>query len=47
MTLAKRQHIMASLGVRVPVSDTANRPTQLLFYFLWNWFDGPLLGGWR
>ena len=47
VTLSKRQHIMASAGVRVPVNDTAGRSTQLLFYFLWDWFDGPLFGGWR
>jgi mono/diheme cytochrome c family protein len=47
VTLSRRQHIMASAGVRVPINDTAGRPTQLLVYFLWDWFDGPLFGGWR
>lgn len=46
VTLSTRQHIMASLGVRVPVNERADRPTRLLFYVLWDWFDGPLFGGW-
>jgi cytochrome c5 len=46
VTLSTRQHIMASLGVRVPVNERAERPARLLFYVLWDWFDGPLFGGW-
>ena len=46
VTLSTRQHIMVSGGVRIPVNRREGRPTQLLFYFLWDWFDGPLFGGW-
>jgi mono/diheme cytochrome c family protein len=46
VTLSTRQHVMANVGVRAPVGDTAGRPTQLLMYVLWDWFDGPLFGGW-
>jgi hypothetical protein len=46
VTLSTRQHIMASAGVRIPVNRREGRPTQLLMYFLWDWFDGPLFGGW-
>jgi hypothetical protein len=46
VTLSTRQHVMASLGVRVPLNERADRPTRLLFYVLWDWFDGPLFGGW-
>jgi mono/diheme cytochrome c family protein len=45
-TLSTRQHVMASLGVRVPLNERADRSTRLLFYVLWDWFDGPLFGGW-
>ncbi|HOC18386.1 MAG TPA: transporter, partial [Vicinamibacterales bacterium] len=46
VTLSTRQHIMANVGVRVPVNHREGRRTQLLFYLLWDWFDGPLFGGW-
>lgn len=47
VTLNRRQHLMINVGVRVPVSDRAGRRTQLIGYFLWDWFDGGLLDGWR
>jgi hypothetical protein len=46
VTLSTRQHIMANLGVRFPVNQRAERHPQVMFYFLWDWFDGPLFGGW-
>lgn len=46
VTLSTRQHIMASVGVRVPVNHREGRHTQVLCYLLWDWFDGPLFGGW-
>jgi hypothetical protein len=47
VTLSKRQHIMINVGVRVPVNERDSRRTQLLTYFLWDWFDGGLFDGWR
>ena len=47
VTLSKRQHIMANLGVRVPVSDRRERDVEVLAYLLWDWFDGGLFDGWR
>jgi hypothetical protein len=47
VTLSRRQHIMANIGVRIPVNNTASRSTQLMFYLLWDWFDGGLREGWR
>jgi hypothetical protein len=46
VTLSTRQHIRASVGVRVPVNERAGRSTQVLGYFLWEWFNGGLLTGW-
>ena len=46
VTLSTRQHIMANVGVRLPVNDREGRHPQILFYLLWDWFDGPLFGGW-
>lgn len=44
--ISKRQHVRANLGVRVPVTNTSGRSTQVVFYILWDWFDGRLNEGW-
>jgi hypothetical protein len=46
VTLSRRQHIRANIGVRFPVNNTGSRSTQLVFYLLWDWFDGGLRDGW-
>ena len=46
ITLNKRQHIMANVGVRVPLTDADVRDTQVVVYVLWDWFDGGFLDGW-
>jgi hypothetical protein len=45
-SLSKRQHIMADVGLRRPVNNTFGRQTQVVFYVLWDWFDGGLREGW-
>ena len=47
VTLNRRQHIMISVGMRIPVNNRTGRSTQVIAYFLWDWFDGGLLDGWR
>jgi mono/diheme cytochrome c family protein len=47
VTLNRRQHIMINAGVRFPLNDRARRSTQVITYFLWDWFDGGLLDGWQ
>ncbi len=42
-TLNTRQHVMANVGVLVPVDGG---PKRLLLSLLWDWYDGPLLDGW-
>ena len=46
VSLNKRHHVRANFGVRTPVNNTFGRPTQLMFYVLWDWFDGGLRDGW-
>ena len=46
VTLNRRQHIMANVGVRLPLTESDVRDTQLLFYLLWDWFDGGFFSGW-
>ncbi len=47
VTLNRRQHIRASIGLQVPVANTAGRSRQVAFYLLWDWADGGLLDGWK
>ena len=47
VTLRKRQHVRANVGWRFPVNNTAGRDSSLVFYLLWDWFDGGLREGWR
>jgi mono/diheme cytochrome c family protein len=47
VTLNRRQHIMINAGVRVPLNHRVGRSTQVITYFLWDWFDGGLMDGWR
>ncbi|MBM3792348.1 MAG: transporter, partial [Acidobacteria bacterium] len=46
VTLNRRQHIMFNVGVRLPLTDSGVRRTQLLVYLLWDWFDGGFFEGW-
>jgi len=46
VTLSARQHIVANVGVRIPVNDRESRGSQVLVYLIWDWFDGGFLEGW-
>jgi mono/diheme cytochrome c family protein len=46
VTLNKRQHLRANFGVRIPVNNTAGRSPSVVFYLLWDFFDGGLRDGW-
>ena len=46
VTLNRRQHIMASAGLKVPVTNRIDRDVELVFYLLWDWFDGGVREGW-
>jgi mono/diheme cytochrome c family protein len=45
VTLNTRQHVMANVGVRLPLGDPG-RDTQVVVYILWDWFDGGFFEGW-
>ena len=47
VTISARQHVRFDLGVRNPVTNTAGRDKQLVFYLLWDWADGKLWEGWK
>ena len=46
ITLSTRKHVRTNVGLRIPLNDGGARKTQLLFYLLWDWFDGGLFEGW-
>ncbi len=46
ITLNVRQHIMANVGVLVPLTNASLRSTRLMVYLLWDWFDGGFFDGW-
>jgi hypothetical protein len=45
VSLNTRQHVLGNVGVRLPLNGSG-RSTQLLFYVLWDWFDGGFFDGW-
>jgi hypothetical protein len=47
VSLSRRQHVRASVGLQIPVANTAGRSKQIVFYLLWDWLDGGFLEGWR
>jgi hypothetical protein len=46
ITLNARQHLRLNGGVRLPINDRSERTPTVVFYFLWDWFDGGLFEGW-
>jgi len=46
VTLNTRQHVRFNVGWRTPLSERRGRSSSLVFYFLWDWFDGGLRDGW-
>ena len=47
VSLSKLQHVLMSVGVRLPVNEREERKPQLLTYLLWDWFDGGLFQFWK
>ena len=45
-SLSTRQHILMNVGVRLPLTETVSRRTEVMLYVLWDWFDGGLFSGW-
>ena len=46
VSLSTRQHVLMSVGVRVPLSQRSERKTRVMAYLLWDWFDGGFFSGW-
>jgi len=47
VSLSKLQHVLLSVGVRVPLNERTDRKPEFLTYFLWDWFDGGLFDFWK
>jgi hypothetical protein len=46
VTLNTRQHVRLAGGVRLPVTEATERKTSVIFYLLWDWYEGGLFKGW-
>src|SRR3984893_14605454 len=46
VTISRRQHVRVNVGFSKPVTNQAGRSSQVVFYVLWDWFDGKLNEGW-
>jgi len=46
MTLNARQHVRLATGLRVPVTDAADRKKSVMVYLLWDWYEGGFFRGW-
>jgi hypothetical protein len=47
VTISRRQHVRADIGVRAPITNTSGRNPEVDFYVLWDWADGKLWKGWK
>ena len=47
VSLSKLQHVLLSVGVRLPINQRGERKPQVLTYVLWDWFDGGLFQFWK
>ncbi|MGE0159031.1 MAG: transporter [Gemmatimonadales bacterium] len=46
VSLNTRQHVLASVGLLVPATETDIRSVRLLAYLLLDWYDGGFFEGW-
>lgn len=46
VSLNTRQHVLANVGLLVPMTETSGRSVRLLAYVLLDWFDGGFFEGW-
>ena len=46
ISLSALQHVLVSVGVRMPVNERTERSRTLMIYLLWDWFDGGLFSNW-
>ena len=47
VTLSRRQHVRANVGLQLPINRKEGRPVQVQMYLLWDWFDGGFVEGWK
>lgn len=47
VTLNRRQHVRAAVGLQIPANNRDGRSKQVTFYVLWDFADGGLFDGWK
>lgn len=46
VSLSRRQHILFSSGVRLPINHSRERKPAFVAYLIWDWYDAGLFSGW-
>ena len=46
VTINARQHVRLAGGVRLPVTQRAERKKSVIVYLLWDWYEGGFFQGW-
>ncbi|HZF30495.1 MAG TPA: cytochrome c [Gammaproteobacteria bacterium] len=46
ITLSTRQHVVLGVGAKLPATERGERPKEIAFYLVWDWFDGGVREGW-
>jgi mono/diheme cytochrome c family protein len=47
VSLSGLQHVLVSVGLRMPVNERETRSRAAMVYLLWDWFDGGLFSNWK
>jgi hypothetical protein len=47
VSLCGLQHVLLSVGMRIPVNERESRSSAFVTYLLWDWFDGGLFSNWK
>ena len=47
VSLSGLQHVLLSVGLRIPVNARDGRSNAAMVYLLWDWFDAGLFSNWR
>jgi mono/diheme cytochrome c family protein len=46
IALSQRQHIRLGTGLLIPLTEFKQKPMKLMFYLVWDWYDGGFTEGW-
>ena len=47
VSLSIFQHVLANVGMRIPLNERKTRGNAVMAYLLWDWYDGGFFQLWR